>query len=416
MTDPGELDIVDVDLAIDADRSRPIGWLGRSDGPLCFEYAAEWLDSSAFMVLDPMLGHYPGPQYPLAERENFGLFDDSSPDRWGRLLMRRREALRAQAEDRRARTLTAWDFLLGVDDTTRMGALRLRDPASGAYLDRSEVPVPPVTELRRLESASWQMEAALETDDLSALDHWLRVLVAPGSSLGGARPKCSFRMPDGSLWLAKFPAHGDDHDVGLWEQVLMRLALRAGITTADSQLQDFGRRYRTFCARRFDREGQRRLPFVSAMNFAEKVDGEAASYLDIVQALDDHGTREVKAELAQLFRRVVFNILVGNRDDHLRNHGFIVSPEGIRLAPAYDLNPMPEKADHALAIDETSTAPDLSSALATASLYALRGNQAGRIVDEIREVVASWQDEARTQGASRAEILLMAPAFAEKGS
>lgn len=411
MTDPGSIHFLAVDLDIGPRGPTQIGRLRHIEGTMSFEYARDWLESPAFMELDPMLGAYPGPQFPPARREIFGMLEDCAPDRWGRMLMKRRESLRAQKEGRHARALRAWDFLLGVDDTTRMGALRLRDPDSGTYLDHSEAPVPPLTDLRRLEAASRHIEDALEDDDLAALDYWLRVLVAPGSSLGGARPKCSFRMPDGTLWIAKFPAKPDDHDVGLWEGVLMQLATAAGITTVDSELHRFSGQYHTFCIRRFDRHGEQRVPFVSAMNFTEKTDGEEASYLDIVQAMDDFGTREIKRDLAELFRRVVFNILVSNRDDHLRNHGFIATPEGIRLAPAFDLNPMPEKREHALSIDEGSPAPDLSTALDTASLYGLKPRQAGQIVDEVRAAVAGWEAVAAAEGAGRAETLGMAPAF-----
>jgi len=392
-----------------------LGRLSHERGTLRFEYEPAWVDSPDFLVLDPMIGAYPGPQFPAAGRDNFGLFEDVSPDRWGRVLMQRREDLRAYEQGRKPRALTAWDYLLGVQDETRMGALRLRAPDSQIYLDNSPEPVPPVTELRTLEAASRELETALERGDLEALDRWIRVLIAPGSSLGGARPKCSFRMVDGSLWIAKFPANDDQRNVALWEQVLARLAENAGITTADSTLYQFGQRYHTFCVRRFDRRGDRRIPFASAMNFTEKTDGDEASYLDIVQALDDHGTYAVKRDLEQLFRRVAFNILVSNRDDHLRNHGFFVTRDGIQLAPAYDVNPMPEKATHALSIDDTSAAPDLSLALATAGLYGLDKPAANRVVAMVRDAIAPWRDIARELGASRAELLSMESAFSDQG-
>ncbi|MDN5870645.1 MAG: type II toxin-antitoxin system HipA family toxin [Nitrococcus sp.] len=412
MADPAAFGEISVDLGPIADAGpRLIGRLSRERGTLRFEHERVWLDSPEFLVLDPMIGSYSDPQFPASGRENFGLFEDSSPDRWGRVLMQRREDLRAYEQGRRPRALTAWDYLLGVQDETRMGALRLRTPEGNVYLDDSPQPVPPITELRTLEAASRELETALEHGDLDALDRWIRVLVAPGSSLGGARPKCSFRMIDGSLWIAKFPARDDQRDVALWERVLARLAANAGITTADSTLYRFGPRFHTFCVRRFDRYGCRRIPFASAMSFTQKSDGMEASYLDIVQVLDDHGTYELKKDLEQLFRRVVFNILVSNRDDHLRNHGFFVTPGGIRLTPAYDVNPMPEKATHALAIDEISAAPDLSLALASAGLYGLGVASANRLVGEVRTAIAPWRDVARTLGAGRADLLSMASAF-----
>lgn len=394
---------------------KPVGRLSRERGTMRFEYEQSWLDSTDSLVLDPMIGTYPGPQFPAPDRDNFGLFEDVSPDRWGCVLMQRREDLSAYELGRKPRSLTAWDYLLGVQDETRMGALRHRAPRTKVYLDSNPKPVPPVTELRSLEAASRELETALERGDLDALDRWIRVLIEPGSSLGGARPKCSFRMVDGSLWIAKFPAKDDQRNVGLWEQVLARLAGNAGISTAQSRLYEFGQRFHTFITRRFDRHGSTRIPFASAMNFTEKTDGTEASYLDIVQALDDHGTYEVKQDLEQLFRRVVFNILVSNRDDHLRNHGFFVTRDGIRLAPAYDLNPMPEKATHALSIDDTSTAPDLSLALATAELYGLDKSTANRLVARVRDAIAPWRDIARDLGANRAELLFMEAAFSGRG-
>ncbi|QOC23251.1 HipA domain-containing protein [Wenzhouxiangella sp. AB-CW3] len=417
MGDPAALREVAVDLGPTSETGpNCLGRLSHERGTLRFEYESAWVDSPDFLLLDPMIGAYPGPQFPASGRDNFGLFEDVSPDRWGCVLMQRREDLRAYEQGRKPRALNAWDYLLGVQDETRMGAMRLRAPDGQVYLDNSPKPVPPATELRTLEAASRELETALERGDLEALDRWIRVLIAPGSSLGGARPKCSFRMVDGSLWIAKFPAKDDQRDVALWEQVLARLAENAGITTAVSTLYPFGQRYHTFCIRRFDRRGDRRIPFASAMNFTAKTDGDEASYLDMVQALDDHGTYEVKRDLEQLFRRVLFNILVSNRDDHLRNHGFFVTRDGIRLAPTYDVNPMPEKATHALSIDETSAAPDLSLALATAGLYGLDKPAANRIVATVRDAIAPWREVARELGASRAELLSMESAFSDRSN
>lgn len=403
-------------VAVDLDAGLPggpfhIGWLQRNQTTLYFEYTQTWLESRYFRPLDPMLGPYPGPQYPPRGRYGFGLTEDSSPDRWGRVLMQRREALSAEREQRPQRTLTDWDYLLGVQDQTRMGAVRLRCPENNRYIDDSDEPIPPMTELRTLEAAAIEMDSAYDRGDIAELDHWLCILVAPGSSLGGARPKCSFRATDGSLWIAKFPSNQDTRDVGLWEQVVTQLAARAGIQTADTRLARFGQRHHTFCIRRFDRTEQHRVPFISGMTATEKTDGEAASYLDLVQALDDHGNANVKQELAQLFRRVVFNILVANRDDHLRNHGFFIGPHGLRLAPAYDMNPAPEKPEHAISIDSQAATPDLSKAIATADLYGLAPEQTNRIITEVRQAVSIWRETAQAAGASRTEILLMQPAF-----
>lgn len=412
MTDRAQLSEVAIELGpVPGTGAVSMGTLARDQATLRFEYDPDWLDSGGFVLHDPLLGHYPGPQYPPAGRENFGLFEDVSPDRWGRVLMQRREDLLALEEGRKPRSLNVWDFLLGVQDETRLGAVRLRAGPHGDYLDTSPRAVPPVTELRTLEAASRNLENALEQGDLEALDRWIRMLLAPGSSLGGARPKCNFRMPDGALWIAKFPARDDPWDVGLWEQVLAVLAENAGIVTAASKVREFGSSHHTYCVRRFDRDGDARVPFASVMNFAGKTDGDPAGYLDMVQALDDFGTRRVRQDLEQLFRRLLFNILVGNRDDHLRNHGFHITPDGIRLAPAFDINPAPNKATHAITIDETSGAPDPALALATAALYGLDRKQAGQILDQVRNTISPWREIARELGAKRTEILTMEAAF-----
>lgn len=382
----------------------------RGKSALSFEYDATWLASGAAFMLDPRLELYDGPQHPVAGQ--FGIFLDSAPDRWGRLLMERREALVAQETKRPVRALGDWEFLLGVHDHARLGALRFRRAPDGPFIDDSELSAPPVARLRELEESARRLEEP-DAEEQPGYAGWLAVLTAPGSSLGGARPKASFTDTDGTLWLAKFPAREDRRDVGAWQFLLSELAAAAGIDVPEARLLSLSPRHRTFCARRFDREAGSRRMFASAMTLLERNDGEAgASYLDLAQLLQDHGAPgAIQSDLEQLFRRLVFNIMVGNRDDHLRNHGCIRTRNGWRLAPAFDVNPAPDVGEHALAIDERQTQPDVALALATADLYRLSAADAERIARQIRRVVKTWPERARALDLPKAEIALVAPAF-----
>jgi serine/threonine-protein kinase HipA len=382
----------------------------RGRSALSFEYDPAWLESGAAFLLDPGLALFQGPQYPA--REQFGIFLDSAPDRWGRVLMERREVLLAERDGRPVRALGDWEFLLGVHDHARLGALRFRRAPGGPFVDDSELSAPPVARLRELEASARQLEEP-GAEDRPAYAEWLALLTAPGSSLGGARPKASFTDEDGSLWLAKFPSRDDRRDVGAWEFLLHELAAANGIQVPEARLLSLSPRHRTFCARRFDRAGGTRRMFASAMTLLERADGERASYLDLAQLLQDHGAPGggIEADLAELFRRLVFNLLVGNRDDHLRNHGCLRVASGWRLGPAFDMNPAPEVGEHVLAIDDRQTRPDVRIAVETAALYRLSSAAAERIVSEIRRVVATWKERARGLGLSRGEIALVAPAF-----
>ena len=291
-----------------------------------FEYDPAWLQKAEAISFDPDLALVGGPQYPTPDRQNFGIFLDSSPDRWGRVLMQRRENIRARREERKPRSLTEWDFLLGVRDETRMGALRFRDPDSGQFIDSDEMlAAPPIASLRELQAASLNFEShGGDEEEDSAAEQWLTQLFAPGSSLGGARPKASVRDEEGLLCLAKFPSRQDRRDVGAWEIVAHRLAAKAGINVPNARpLRVPDSAYTTFLARRFDRTPTgRRLAFVSAMTLTQRDDGEpGASYLELVDLLQSRGAN-THADCLELFRRVVFSILIHNTDDHLRNHGF----------------------------------------------------------------------------------------------
>jgi serine/threonine-protein kinase HipA len=295
-----------------------------------FSYSPEWLSSPYALPIDPELQLYQGRQFSNAK--NFRTFLDSCPDRWGRLLMKRREAALARLEDRRASVLLETDYLLGVHDQYRMGGLRFKRESEGAFLDdNDQLAAPPLSSLRELEYAAQQVEEGDQTNDPDYLK-WLFMLVSPGSSLGGARPKASVVDDDQSLWIAKFPSRYDDYDVGAWEFVVYQLASDAGIPMAESRIQRFNSPHHTFLTRRFDRQRSKRLHFTSAMTQLGYYDGDyEASYLELAEFIAFQGSQP-QADLEQIWRRIVFNIAVSNTDDHLRNHGFILDHQGWQLS------------------------------------------------------------------------------------
>ncbi|MCY7417938.1 MAG: HipA domain-containing protein, partial [Chloroflexi bacterium] len=340
-----------------------------------------------------------------------GVFWDMAPDRWGRTLLERREVRIAAQEARTARTLHDLDFLLGVDDRSRMGGLRLSTAVGGPYLAIGPDGTPPMTALRSLAHAAHEHERTGAVDDTV-----VAALIAPGSSLGGARPKASFLTPDGELWMAKFPSRNDRVDVGAWQEVLARLARSAGIQMPGSSLLRLGGPHHVFTTRRFDRSGGKRRAYVSAMTLTGHRDGDAASYLEVAQAIAARvSPAAIDADLEQLFRRLMFNVMVSNRDDHLRNHGFLRERGGWRLSPAFDINPNPEQFEHSLALDDRATAPDLAVAVSTHPFYRLSEYRAEAIAAEIRRSVTEWRSVARSVAIGATEIALMAPAFALAG-
>lgn len=385
---------------------------GRSGDSIRFEYDDEWLANKTPLPpfdLEPSLVAFSGPHHPPADNTLFGIFRDTSPDRWGRVLMERREILNARAEGRPARTLVEWDFLLGVADEGRMGALRLRNPETRGFVADSEFPVPPVTRLRELETVVAELERP-GVEDQPEYRAWLIQLTAPGTSLGGARPKASYIDTDGSMWLAKFPASDDRRDIGNWEYLAAKLATRSGIVMPDTRIHEFSNRGHTFAVQRFDRIGASRRLYASAMTLSGRREGEPASYLDIAEIVETQGEpASIRADLEQLYRRVLFSILIGNRDDHLRNHGFLRGRNGWMLSPAFDINPNPDKAEHALAIDEADPTPTTVTLTASRDYYRISSKQAAEIEDEIRGVVNSWKSEASRLGIARKEIELLDP-------
>lgn len=386
-----------------------------------FEYSPLWLKSPTAFALDPELALAGGTFHP--KDSNFGIFMDSCPDRWGQTLMKRREVVEAHQQERARRELRPWDFFLGVQDITRMGALRFsalqsdrqlsREPApafmDGSALANQALAAPALTQMGELQAVALELTRK-KVDDLDLLQQWLKVLVAPGASLGGARPKANLQDGQGRLWIAKFPGAEDDHDWALREMLVHQLAHAFALNVSPARLERIGRGYHTFVTQRFDRNEQgRRRFFTSAMAVLGRTDSEDASYLDIAEfiAARQGVPGKIGQDLRELFRRVLFNVAVANRDDHLRNHGFIREIQGWRLAPAYDMNPSIKKDSHVLALDEASVEPELATVMATAEFYRVSVSQAQEDLARLRKVLATWEDRARLLGLStedRAEL------------
>lgn len=367
--------------------------------------------------LDPLLYAWQGPQYPPQDRATFGIFSDSSPDRWGRLLMERRleRDIRSGVQPVGTRLFES-DYLLGVHDPYRVGALRFSLEGQPAFLDeRMDVAAPPFTEIAALERAS----RALENDpDNRAMQgqEWLRMLIAPGGSLGGARPKASVVNDRSELYIAKFPSIRDEYDVGGWEMVVNALAVGCGLNVAEAVAQKFASHYHCFMVRRFDRTpAGRRLHFASAMTLTGHVDGQDAStgvsYLELAEVLIRHGS-QTQADLKELWSRIVFNMLVSNTDDHLRNHGFLLDPgKGWRLSAAYDLNPVPWGEELKLNVTESDNAKELELAREAARWFRINASESRRIIEEFQSVVSQWRIIADALGLSAREQDRMADAF-----
>ncbi len=387
----------------------------RSKEIFSFEYDRGWLRNGPAQTLDPALALYQGPQYAAAGKDNFGLFLDSSPDRWGRRLMQRREAQAAREEKRDPRPLRESDYLLGVYDGHRMGGLRFRTTPGGPFLDdNAALASPPWTSLRELENASLQLERDDSEKD-PQYSAWLRMLIAPGGSLGGARPKAGVVDPQGHLWIAKFPSPTDETDVGAWECVVHRLALAAGVTVAPGRAQKFSSRHHTFLAKRFDRtEDGQRHHFASAMTLLGRSDGDdassGASYLEIAEFLMQHGAR-AEEDLVQLWRRIVFSICVSNMDDHLRNHGFLLRPEGWALSPAYDMNPVATADGLKLNVSEYDNSLSLDLSREVAKYFRIKAPRAEQILGEVVAAVRDWRAAATSLGIPASEQNRMARAF-----
>lgn len=380
----------------------------RGRGSATFEYDPGWLDHPERFALEPALPLGPGPFHTATGAPLFGPIGDSAPDRWGRALMRRAERWRARQAGEAPRTLNEIDYLLMVDDEARQGALRFATAENGPFLaEHDATRIPPLIELPRLLNAA---EHVINDDES---DEDLRLLLAPGSSLGGARPKASVRDQDGALAIAKFPHRDDDWDTVTWEAVALSLAAKAGIRVPDWRLEEIAEKP-VLILRRFDRAEALRVAFLSALSMLGARDNETHSYLEIVDALRQQGARP-KADIQQLWRRIVFTVLISNIDDHLRNHGFLYAgSDGWRLCPAYDLNPVPVDVSPRVlsnAIDFDDQSASIELAFSVAEYFELTPDEAREVAAEVAGVVSGWREEADRVGLTRGECERMASAF-----
>ncbi len=378
-----------------------------------FEYDRAWLEHPARFSLEPALTLGPGPFHTVGDTPMFGAIGDSAPDRWGRGLMRRMERRRAEGHGQTPRALHEIDFLMLVDDEARQGALRFAEREGGPFLRHEGAKrIPPLLELPKLLSATERLLDEKDTDED------LRLLIAPGSSLGGARPKASVRDNAGHLAIAKFPRRDDDFNAVLWEATALALGKKAGIAVPVARLEIVATKS-VLLLRRFDRDGARRVPFLSAMSMLGSKDHETRSYLEMVDALRQHGASP-KADMEELWRRIVFNILISNTDDHLRNHGFLYEGRnGWRLAPAYDLNPVPVDIKPRIlstAINEDDSTASLPLAFSVAEYFELDAGRAREIAARVGKAVAKWRDVASQRGLTLSEADRMASAFEHRDS
>lgn len=376
-----------------------------------FEYTKAWLKSKHQILLDPDIQFFSGPQFPN-NKENFGVFLDSMPDTWGKTLMKRRAVLEANRQNQKSKTLYEIDYLLGVYDESRMGALRFKTDLDGPFLDDDhQSPTPPWSSIRELQLAAEQFE---NDEQSEATKQWLAILMAPGSSLGGARPKANIRDLGNNLWIAKFPAKNDTTDKAAWEYLAYKLAIQAGVEMSESKIQKVMGPYNTFFTKRFDRDKEKRIHFVSAMtmtgNNEDTIRDNPSSYLELAEFIQNYGIN-VDDNLKQLWRRIIFNIAISNTDDHLRNHGFIINNNGWELSPAYDLNPSIDKDGLALNIDMDSNALDYELATRVGKYFRLNEGQMTHIMDEVLSAVRSWKGVAKHIGIPHKEIELMHKAF-----
>jgi len=376
-----------------------------------FTYDKQWLQSGHVDQLDPDLQLYTGPQF-ATNKENFGIFLDSMPDTWGRTLMKRREAQLAILNKEKAKNLYDIDFLLGVYDETRMGAIRFKLDPNGPFLDNdTQKATPPWSTVRELQQAVVHYE---NENDSEAISKWLQLLIAPGSSLGGARPKANILDENKHPWIAKFPSKNDTIDKAAWEYLAYHLAIKAGITMAECKIEKINGKFHTFFTKRFDRAGLERIHFASAMtmtgNSEDILKKQPASYLDLAEFIQNNGTH-IKENLTQLWRRIIFNIAISNTDDHLRNHGFILTKEGWVLSPAYDLNPSIDKSGLSINIDMDNNDLDFELAKSVGEYFRLTAKEMDLIIEEVKNVVKNWEIVAKQIGISRSEQELMASAF-----
>lgn len=379
-----------------------------------FEYSKGWLDSGFAQQLDPDLVYYSGPQYLKEGKANFGIFTDSAPDRWGRMLIQRKESIMTRESGRKEKTLLESDYLLGVYDQFRIGGLRFKETAEGPFLnDDKGLAIPPWTSLKELEHASLKIED--ESTPEKEETRWLNLMLAPGSSLGGARPKAGVLDQQRRLCIAKFPSRNDNKDIGAWEMVAGDLARQAGINMAEGKIIKLSSAYHIYFSRRFDRtDTGKRIHFASALNMLGHQDGadttEGVSYLEIVDFLIRHGS-QVEQDLEELWRRIVFSICIKNTDDHLRNHGFLLTASGWKLSPAYDINPVETGTGLRLNISENDNSLDPDLAMEVSPFFRLNEKQASQIISKVKASVQNWRSVADRYKIPKKEQDRMSGAF-----
>lgn len=402
--------------SFNSDESNLMGRLyvneGKGSDNFSFEFDEDWLAKhKRNYIIDPELQPYSGRQYPI-NKSIFGIFADSSPDRWGRVLMQRRERIYADKEGRKPRKLTDGDYLLGVYDETRMGAIRFKEDENGPFLsDDKETAAPPWATLRTLEEASRNFE----NEENMLNEKWLNQLLKPGSSLGGARPKATIQDTNGELWIAKFPSKNDEFNTGAWEKVAHDLAKLCSLNVPESKLETFSKLGSTFIVKRFDRDGDKRIHFASAMTMLGKTDGasssDGSSYLDIAGFIKGSSSAP-KKDLKELWMRIVFSMAISNTDDHLRNHGFILTKQGWELSPLYDVNPTPYGDELALNVNTEDNSISIDLAIESAHLFSLSVEEATELANNITTTVRdNWEKIAVKYGLSRGAIEYMRPAF-----
>lgn len=371
-----------------------------------FRYAQTWLNSSQSFSLTPFWPLGPGMYY-MNEDTKFSIFEDCAPDRWGKTLMQRYEREKAQQESRPAKTLTTVDYIMQVNDFARQGALRFKETENGDFLTtNADNTVPPLVRLPALLHAA---EAVMENADTN---NDLALLLDPGSSLGGARPKATVIDDDGDLCIAKFPKKDDNTKVVTWEAVALDLARQCKLNVPNFELKNISGK-NVLIIKRFDRRGKTRIPFASAMTMlnATEKDSRTYNYTEIADFLTQYGVDPNK-DLRELWMRVLFSVLISNTDDHLRNHGFLYEGNGWRLSPLYDVNPSVDKVDmlHTAIADDNSDAT-IENALQYAEYFRITRAEAEEIANSMINVLKNWQTVARRYGLPQAEINRMAPAF-----
>ena len=388
-----------------------VGELGyeslRGSDSYSFKYDNSWLRQYGSLFLSADINNYPGWQYTQPERDIFGCFSDALPDRWGRLLLNRREQILATEEHRPVCKLSSFDYLIGIDDFSRMGGFRFKASQDGEFINCEEsLRIPPLTDIHTLVSASMEIEKSEELNRLPE-KKWLQQLVHTGTSLGGARPKAVVVNDEGRLCMAKFPSRNDDYDVGLWEHHSHLLAKEAGVIAAETGVVDTGGQYHTLFSKRFDRTADgRRKHFASAMTLLGLTDGCDAKtgngYLDIVDFILQNCC-DVEANLRQLYRRVAFNLALRTSDDHFRYDGFLLTPNGLTLSPADDMNPTLNDYQ-ALMINSTTNQADLNILLDSSDEYMIGRKEAETIIEEVKSGVRQWKYIANRLGITKREM------------